>query len=349
MSDEQIRLTTLSHGAGCACKLDPGQLVQLLRYIPIVTDPNVLVGVTTADDAAVYRVSEDIAVVLTVDFFPPIVDDPYDFGRIAVTNSLSDIYAMGAKPVIGLNLVGYPSRTLPLGVLEDILRGGADQATKAGVSIVGGHSIDDPEPKYGMVALGLINPQKVMSNATAKEGDILFLTKPIGTGVISTAIKREAAKHEEVAAVTRIMTTLNKDASEAMMKVGANACTDVTGFSLIGHLHEMTYASKVGASIRLDAVPVIEGARQLLNQDMSPGGAYRNLDFLTGCGAMVWDARVTELDKLLLADPQTAGGLLISIPPERANELEQELLQSDVLAARIGEMIHDSEGRIYVA
>lgn len=320
----------------------------MLNYIPAVTDPNVLVGITTADDAAVYKVAEDIAVVLTVDFFTPVVDDPYDFGRIAVTNSLSDIYAMGAKPIIGLNLIGFPTQQLPITVLQEILRGGSDQAKNAGVSIVGGHSIDDPEPKYGMVALGLIHPAKVKSNATAEEGDVLFLTKPIGTGIISTAIKREVAGDSEIEEATRWMTTLNRDASEVMQKVGAHACTDVTGFGLLGHLHEMTYASRVGAKIRLNAVPVMKGVRDLLDRGMSPGGAYRNLDFLVGCGGVIWQGKMSEQDKLLLFDPQTAGGLLISAPAENADEMESELTRTGVTAARVGQMIHDPDGKIVV-
>jgi selenide,water dikinase len=323
-------------------------LAQVLRLLPPATDPNVLVGITTADDAAVYRISDDLALVLTADYVTPIVDDPYDFGRIAVTNALSDIYAMGAKPVIGLNLVGFPARTLPLDILQDILRGGVDQARRAGVSIVGGHSIDDPEPKYGLAALGFVHPDRVISNASAKEGDVLFLTKPIGTGIVSTAIKEEAAPAAVVERATALMTTLNKEASEAMAKVSASACTDVTGFGLLGHLYEMTRASKVGARIRMVDVPVIEGVHELLAQDFSPGGARRNLDFVTGRGGVVWDGEFSDLDKLLLADPQTAGGLLISVPEAKAAELQSELAATGTLAARIGEMIHDSEGRIWV-
>jgi len=314
-----------------------------------VTDPNVLVGITTADDAAVYRVSDDLAVVLTVDYFTPVVDDPYDFGRIAVTNSLSDIYAMGARPAIALNLVGFPVGTLPIEILEEILRGGVDQAQKAGISIVGGHSIDDPEPKYGLVVLGFIDPHRVMSNATARAGDVLLLTKPIGTGIISTAIKRGAARPEEIRRVTELMTTLNKEASEAMQKVGANACTDVTGFGLLGHLHEMTSASRVGARIRLSDVPVIEGAREILAQNMVPGGTYRNLEFLEGCGAVIWEGDLSEQDKLLLCDAQTAGGLLISVPEEKASQMEQELVRSGIPAARIGEMIDEPNRRIVIS
>lgn len=316
--------------------------------LPPVTDPNVLVGVATSDDAAVYKLTDELAVVLTVDFFTPIVDDPYDYGRIAVTNSLSDIYAMGARPVIGLNLVGFPSRTLPLAILEEILRGGSDQASAAGISIVGGHSIDDPEPKYGLVAMGLIHPDRVTSNATAKVGDILFLTKPIGTGIISTAIKKAVASPAETAEAIKWMTTLNRTASEVMQKIGAHACTDVTGFSLLGHLHEMTLASRIGARIRMDDIPLMTGVRELLAQDMAPGGAYRNLEFLENCGAVVWEREMTEEDKVLLCDPQTAGGLLISVAPEKADDLERELVKSDVPAVLIGEMVEDEEGRIYV-
>ena len=307
-----------------------------------------LVGITTADDAAVYRISDDLALVLTADYVTPIVDDPYEFGRIAVTNALSDIYAMGAKPVIGLNLVGFPARTLPLDILQDILRGGVDQAKLAGVSIVGGHSIDDPEPKYGLAALGFVHPDRVISNASPKEGDVLFLTKPIGTGIVSTAIKEEAAPAAVVERATKLMTTLNKEASEAMAKVSASACTDVTGFGLLGHLYEMTYASKVGARVHMADVPIIEGVRELLARDFSPGGARRNLDFVTGRGGVVWDGEFSDLDKLLLSDPQTAGGLLISVPQAKAAKLQSELAATGTLAARIGQMIHDPDGRIRV-
>ncbi|MDO8682290.1 MAG: selenide, water dikinase SelD, partial [Armatimonadota bacterium] len=200
--------------------MSPDQLAQVLRDLPLVTDPNVMVGLTTSDDAAVYRVSDELAIVLTVDYFTPLVDDAYDFGRIAAANALSDAYAMGATPVIALNIVGFPAKSLPLTVMREILRGGSDIAAEAGVSIVGGHSIDDPEPKYGMVVLGFVHPQKVMSNATAKVGDVLFLTKPIGTGIIATAIKDDAASPEVIERVVQLMTTLNKTASEAVKRVG---------------------------------------------------------------------------------------------------------------------------------
>jgi selenide, water dikinase len=317
-------------------------LAQVLRLIPNVTDKNVLVDLATSDDAAVYRVTDDLAVVLTVDFFTPVVDDAYEFGRIAVTNALSDVYAMGGTPVIGLNLVAYPARTRPLDKLEDILRGGADQAAAAGVSIVGGHSIDDEEPKYGLVAMGVIDPNKIVTNAGAKPGDRLVLTKPIGTGIITTAIKRDAASDDVVRRAVQVMTTLNASAAEAMLSAGAHACTDITGFGLLGHLIEMTHASCVGAQIGLSDVPLMEGVRELLAQDMAPGGTYANLDYVNQQGAICWPDAITEEEQLLLCDAQTAGGLLIAVSPERADQLIADLKARGTLAASdIGEIVDD--------
>lgn len=312
--------------------------------MPVVTDPNVLVGLTTSDDAAVYRLSDELAVVLTVDYFTPVVDDPYEFGRIAVTNALSDVYAMGAKPLVALNLVGYPARTRPLDTLEEILRGGADQAKAAGVSIVGGHSIDDPEPKYGLCVMGVVNPSRVLTNAGAQVGDKLILTKPIGTGVIATAIKKEAASPEVAARAIEVMTTLNGPAAEAAKQVGCSACTDVTGFGLLGHLHEMTLASRVGARVSAIAVPTIEGVMDLIARDMAPGGTEANLEHLDALGAVVWSDHVPQDHRLLLCDAQTAGGLLLSVAPERVDNLITLLKAAHVLAAaEIGEIVPDPE------
>ena len=317
--------------------------------MPLITDPNVLVGLSTSDDAAVYRVSDDLAIVLTVDFFTPVVDDAYEFGRIAVTNALSDIYAMGARPVLALNIVAYPARSRPLDTLEEILRGGSDQAAAAGVSIAGGHSIDDPEPKYGMCVMGVVNPNKVLTNAGAKVGDKLLLTKPIGTGIITTAIKHDTAPPEVAAAAIRVMTTLNDSASEAALKVGCSACTDVTGFGLLGHLHEMTYASGVGARLRLRDVPLIDGVRELLALDEAPGGTYANREHLNAENAVIWGEGLCEEDQLALCDAQTAGGLLISVPADRAEAMRSALTAANTLsAAEIGEIIDDTECRIHV-
>lgn len=308
-----------------------------------------LVDAATADDAAVYRISDEVAVVLTVDYFTPIVDDPYDFGRIAATNALSDLYAMGARPVLALNLVGFPAKTLPLEALQEILRGGADQARKAGASIVGGHSIDDPEPKYGMAVMGLVHPDRVLTNAGAAPGDALFLTKPIGTGIISTAIKGEAASRELIECAVSVMTTLNAAAADAVKKVGARACTDVTGFGLLGHLREMCLASGMGAEVTASAVPVIEGVPELIEDGYTPGGTYGNLEHLEDEGALVWEDGISPDVKLLLADAQTSGGLLISCPAESADRLEDLLRPPEVpTAARIGRIVEDSKQRILI-
>lgn len=308
-----------------------------------------LVDLATSDDAAVYRVSDDLAVVLTTDFFTPVVDDAYEFGRIAVTNALSDIYAMGARPVLALNIVAYPARTHALDTLEDILRGGADQARAAGVSIAGGHSIDDPEPKYGLCVMGLADPSRVLTNSGAKAGDRLILTKPIGTGIITTAIKHDTAPPETIAEAIRVMTTLNKAASEAAIEVGCSACTDVTGFGLLGHLHEMTAGSGVGARVRFGDVPLIAGVKELLALDEAPGGTYSNRDHLNSESSVVWSPELTEEDQLALCDAQTAGGLLLSVPADKAEAMKSALKSAGALAAsEIGEIVEDPQCRIRV-
>jgi len=316
--------------------------------MPLITDPNVLVGLATPDDAAVYRISDDIAAVLTVDFVTPIVDDAYEFGRIVVTNALSDIYAMGAKPVIALNLVAYPARSRPLDQLENILRGGADQAQAAGVSIVGGHSIDDPEPKYGLCVMGLVNPGEILTNAGAKPGDRLILTKPLGTGIIATAIKHSTAPAEVISEAIRVMTALNGPASEAVRKIGVNACTDITGFGLLGHLHEMTEGSGAGARIRFRDIPLIEGVKELLRLEEAPGGTYANLEHLVNTGAVAWEDELPEDYQLALADAQTAGGLLISVPVDKTERLKDALKAAGALCvAEIGEIVEDPADKIH--
>jgi selenide,water dikinase len=324
-------------------------LAQVLRRIPIVKDPNVLVDLGTCDDAAVYRLSDDSAIVLTADFITPVVDDPYEFGRIAVTNALSDVYAMGGRPVVALNLAMYPTRTRPLDDLHEILRGGAEQAQAAGVSIVGGHSIDDPEPKFGLAVMGMVNPSEVITNAGAKPGDRLVLTKPVGVGIIATAIKKDVCPPDVLTEAVRTMTTLNGPAAEAMMRVGCSACTDVTGFGLLGHLHEMVGASRAGARVSMGRVPVIAGVEDLARQDMSPGGTEANLEYLESGGMVVWETDLLVESKLILSDAQTAGGLLIAVPSDRAGEMVQALESAGALAAAdIGEIIADDECRITV-
>jgi len=276
-------------------------------------DPRALVGYETADDAAVYRVAKDLAVVETVDFFPPVVDDPFTFGEIAAANSLSDIWAMGAKPLFALNLVAFP-RSLPMDILGRILAGGQSKAEEAGVPILGGHSIDGPEPKYGMAVTGVVHPKKVLSNAGAKVGDALILTKPLGTGIGTTAIKRAKASDELVARLVDVMRTLNKKAGEvfASGKVRVNALTDVTGFGLLGHLGEMMAGAKRRAVISLDRTPILEGVPALAREGVVPGGAKNNLEYVA---PFVEDPDGLPDDvKVVLADAQTNGGLLAAVP-----------------------------------
>ena len=296
-----------------------------------------LVGNSTGDDAAVYKMSGDLAVVLTLDFFPPIVDDPYSYGEVAVANALSDVYAMGGKPLLGLNIVGFPVE-LPKDILVQILKGGASKAQEAGVLIVGGHTVDDKEPKYGLAVTGVVQPGRQVSNAGAKVGDVLVLTKPIGTGIITTAGKQQRVDASVLDNAVRVMGTLNSDASEAMMKVGVNACTDVTGFGLIGHLRGMVEASGVGARVTHGAVPVLDGTLELLEDGIAPGGTHRNLDSVDG--VVKWHQAVGDTAKLLMCDAQTSGGLLISVPSDKKDVLVEQLAARGVdTRAVIGEIV----------
>ena len=293
-----------------------------MKYLPATAHPNLLVGADTGDDAAVYRMDDDTALIQTVDFFPPIVDDPYSFGQIAVANALSDVYAMGGKPLTALNVVGFPAR-LPKDILGRILVGGSDKAREAGVLIVGGHTVDDEEPKYGLAVTGVVRPGSEVTNAGAEPGDYLVLTKPLGTGIITTAGKQGAADADTLARAVEVMGELNKAASEAMVEVGVNACVDVTGFGFLGHLRGMTRASGVSARVFLDYIPFIDGAVELAESGVAPGGTHRNLQSLEG--DVVWDGAISDVEKILLADAQTSGGLLISVSPDRADELTDAL------------------------
>jgi selenide, water dikinase len=329
-----LRLTTLSHGAGCACKLPAAEIHALLAELPRQDDPNVLVGSETADDAGVYRLSDSLALVSTADFFTPIVDDPYDFGRIAATNALSDVYAMGGTPLTALNLVAFPLADLGGEVLREILRGGSDVCAAAGVAVVGGHSIDDPEPKYGLAVTGTVHPDRVMRNSTARVGDGLFLTKPVGGGLATTALKRGLADEGLIQETVAVMTTLNRDAAAAAVDAPASAITDVTGFGLLGHAHELALASGVGLEIEADAVPAIAGVIELLELDEPPiaGGTRRNREWVEEFVDFA-DA-VPEALRWLLCDAMTSGGLLIAA--------------ADAPGTRIGRVVQGPAGRIQV-
>ena len=333
-----VRLGQLSHGAGCACKLGPGELENLLERIGTPVDPALLVGPATRDDAAVYRLSDDLALVQTADFFTPIVDDPYDFGRIAAANALSDVYAMGGEPRLALNLVAFPLAELGADALERILHGGADIAEQADVVVAGGHSIDDPEPKYGMAVTGVVDPEGYVANSGARPGDALHLTKPVGGGLITTAAKRGLAPDGIVAAAVETMTELNRDASRAALVAGATAMTDVTGFGLLGHLREICQASGVSAEVQASAVPSIEGALDLAEDERChAGGSRRNAAY--AAEFTTYADSVPASRRFLAADAMTSGGLLIAVPPERSE---------DTPGVRIGMVTDGPSGEIEV-
>ena len=318
--------------------------------MPTITDPRILVDASTRDDAAVYQLTPDRAIVATVDFFTPIVDDAYDFGRIAAANAFSDVYAMGATPLLALNLVGWPRDTLPYELLGEVLRGGSDIAREAGAFVLGGHSIDDPEPKYGMVAIGEVHPNRIVTLARARAGDALVLTKPIGTGVLTTALKRDLASAADLVTAVKSMTTLNAGAARAMRAAGdaVHAATDVTGFGLLGHLHNMLIASGVAAEIDAASVPLFPTAVELAERGAIPGGTKRNVEALSP--HVRFDAEIPESLRVLLCDAQTSGGLLIACDPDRVSTLLAALNREATPAgARIGRITPGIPGAITVS
>lgn len=345
---DPIRLTQLAKRAGCAAKQPPGYLFPLLQTLPAITDPNVLVGTATADDAAVYKLSDELALVLTTDFFTPVVDSPYDFGAVAAANALSDVYAMGGKPLTALSIVGFPDAALPPEVLVDILRGASDKAAEAGIAIVGGHTIKSEEPIFGLAVVGTVAPDRVLANNKAQPGDVLILTKPIGLGIITTAAKNGEDKLGAIAEAIRVMTTLNRASSEVIARVGAHALTDVTGFGLLGHLRNMLVASNVGARIYLDRVPVLPAAWEYVRAGIAPGGTHANHRFLTDWVTYAPD--LSKEDQLLLCDAQTSGGLLAAVAPDQAEIMIESLHAGGISEATvIGTIEPLPSGRIVVA
>ncbi len=328
-----IRLTELSSCAGCAAKLGAAELRRVMERVSPATDDRVLVGYGSSDDAGVYQLREDLALVATVDFFTPIVDDPFDFGRIAATNALSDVYAMGGRPLTALNIVAFPE-DLDLEILARILEGGASVARSAKVAVIGGHTIKDSEPKYGMAVTGVVDPKRIVTNAAARPGDLLVLTKPLGTGVLTTALKRAAIAAPELEEAVRAMTTLNDVAANAMLAAGALAATDVTGFGLLGHAANMARASKVRLVIEAAAVPFMNRVLELVEAGFVPGGTRRNAE--THAEFTEFAGSVPQAVRIGLSDAQTSGGLLIAIGSARAGELIRALEGSGTLAAVIG-------------
>ncbi len=319
-----------------------------MRQIPPMVADDLLVGSATLDDAAVYRLRDDLAVVASIDVFTPIVDDPYDFGAIAAANALSDIYAMGATPLVALNFAGFPRSALSLNVLAEIQRGGADTILEAGALVVGGHTVDDPELKFGMAVIGTAHPDALITNATARPGDLLVLTKPVGTGVISTALKYDAAPDESLAEATRTMRTLNREAAEVAALFGAHAMTDISGFGLLGHTREMMVASGCSATVFANDVPVLPGVRELIAAGEVPGGTERNLEALEG--SVVWETDLSTEERVLLADAQTSGGLLIAIPPEDENALREALTAAGTpVAATVARVVESRDAVLHVS
>ncbi len=344
---EPVRLTQFAKRAGCAAKQPPDYLLSLLPSLPAITDPNVLVGCATADDAAVYRLSDELALVLTTDFFTPIVDSPYDFGSVAAANALSDVYAMGGKPTAALSLVGFPDTALPKEVLVEILRGAADKAGEAGIAIVGGHTIKSEEPIFGLAVVGTVSPQRVLSNDKAQLGDVLILTKPLGLGIITTAAKNGVDKLSAIGGAIGVMKTLNRAAGEVFARDGVHALTDVTGFGLLGHLRNVVAASRVGARIYLDRVPVLAAAWDYAREGTVPGGTHANHHFLNDWVTYAPD--VTKEEQLILCDAQTSGGLLAAVAPDQVESTLAALRAAGVGdAAIIGQIETGEPGRMTV-
>ncbi len=311
-----------------------------------VPDPNLLVGLDTSDDAGVYKINDETALVQTLDFFTPIVDDPYMFGQIAAANSLSDIYAMGGKPITVMNIVGFPISKLDKSILADILAGASDKVRESGAVLVGGHSIDDQEPKFGLSVTGTVHPERVRTNAGAKPGDKLILTKPIGVGILTQAIKRDMLDQEGIDRVMQIMAALNKDAAEAMDNYQVNACTDITGFGLLGHAMEIAEGSGTGITIESNAVPILPKTRELAEQNIIPGGSKKNHKWLSG---RIQYVNIDDVDQVILCDAITSGGLLITVPETEAELLLQDLKEKGVeWASIIGTVTDQNPGKITV-
>ncbi|MBA3013858.1 MAG: selenide, water dikinase SelD [Proteobacteria bacterium] len=347
MTNETIRLTQTVKGAGCAAKLPPGDLDRALCGLNLPVDENLIVGLDRADDAGVYRISNDLALVQTIDFFPPMVDDPYWFGQIAAANALSDVYAMGGTPKTAMNVVAFPAKSMDISVLRSVIEGGLAVMREAGVVLVGGHTVEDPELKYGLSVTGFIHPDRILTKKNLHHGDRLILTKPLGTGIITTAIKAGLAGAAIMETVTRSMATLNRDSAMVMRDYPVHACTDITGFGFLGHLAEMVVDSGHGVRIQAASVPVWSEALAWAAMGLIPAGAYSNRNFR---GALVeFGPGVEQRCQDVLFDPQTSGGLLISVEAEAADDLLKALITAGMAdAAMVGEVLLEPKGRIIV-
>ncbi|MFD2670423.1 selenide, water dikinase SelD [Marinicrinis sediminis] len=345
--NESIKLTSLSSKGGCGCKIGPADLAKVLRQLPVMDKhPNLLVGLDTSDDAGVYKLTDELAIVQTLDFFTPIVDNPYDFGQIAAANALSDVYAMGGTPVTALNIVAFPVHDLDPDILAEILKGAAEKVKESGAVLAGGHSIDDKEPKFGLSVTGTIHPDRILTNAGAKPGDVIILTKPIGVGIMTTSLKRDQLQPEEIRRVTEVMSTLNKTASEIMVQYDVHACTDVTGFGLLGHALEMAKGSQLGMNLYEPQIPVLPRVRELAEAGCIPGGTKNNFAHVQS--SVQFDNSIDQIGQWILCDAVTSGGLLISVAQADSQSLLHALQQAGVQAKAIGEMTEEGAGTIRV-
>ncbi|WP_304406842.1 selenide, water dikinase SelD [uncultured Clostridium sp.] len=340
-----IKLTSLTKTSGCAAKIGPAILDSVLCNLPIFENPNLLVGFDKKDDACVYKISDDKVSIQTVDFFPPMVDDPYTFGQIAATNALSDIYAMGGDPAVAMNLLCFPSCLDPF-LMHDILSGGYSKISEAGAVVAGGHTIADPTPKYGLCVTGFAHPKEILTNSNAQVGDLLVLTKPIGIGILNTAAKAELLSSEKIKEVTNIMITLNKYAKESLKNLNVNSCTDITGFSLIGHSYEMASGSNKTIKIFTDYLPIIDDALSFAKMGIIPEGMYNNLEYLKDL--FKCDNNISQEMKDLLLDPQTSGGLLISMPEKDALEYVSRMELHNPWTKIIGEVTSKKDYSIII-
>jgi len=343
----KVDLLQMVEAGGCSSKISPKQLEEILKYLPLPEDPNILVDIDTHDDAGVYRVNDELALVLTTDFFPPVCSDPFEFGQIAAANSISDVYAMGGTPVVALNIMMFPAAKLPMEAYAEILKGGFDTASEAEVRIIGGHTIDDDPPKYGLAVVGYIHPQKIITNSGARPGDVLILTKPIGTGVILAAQRLGIAGTDDVREALRQMKMLNRSGAEVMKKYGIRGATDITGFGLAGHTLKMAKASNVSIKLNMSNVPLIGDTYKLLDEGCIPGASFRNLDYADKDS--VFDEGLDYNLKMAAFDAQTSGGLLMSVPSGIVEKVLFDLHSAGLKSSSIiGSVIGKDEKNLYL-
>ena len=343
----KIDLLQMVESGGCSAKISMRQLEEFLKYLPLPDDPNILVGVDTHDDAGIYRVNDELAIVFTTDFFPPVCSDPYEFGQIAAANSVSDIYAMGGTPVIALNLMMFPSSRLPLDAFADILKGGSDVAAEAGLSIIGGHTIDDFPPKYGLAVVGYVHPGKIITNSGARPGDYLILTKPLGTGIIQAGEKMQMTSVDDVNEAKELMKMLNKSGAEVMKKFNIKGATDITGFGLAGHALKMAKASNVSMILNLSQIPLIGSIYRLVDDGCIPGASFRNLEFIERDAIFGKDLDYNL--KMIAMDAQTSGGLFICVPREITDQMLSDLHSAGLIqSAVIGRVTEKQEKYLYL-